>query len=198
MKQIALVILVGASLLTAVPTYPLSWLSLSCTTKGLTPGSRVLVEVQPEYQPQAVGKSYKKGIQNVGAPQLATTQHAWHFVVPASGVVSPSAHLFEFPTGVAARSSDHFGSVYLKIRFKVDDPRRTGERGYGKVRTVIFGMPARAGVNLLSRCLRFRPKNRGLRVEMAEDCRDATFAAAARREKFVPGSTGPPSKTGGP
>jgi len=192
LKRIALVTLVGASLLTALPSYGVSSLNLSFTTKGLTPGSRVWVEVLPEYQAEAVGKAYKDGFEDLGLPQPANSKHAWRFEVPASGVVAPATHNFQFPAAVAVRSSDHFGFVYLQVRFRIDDPTRKGERGYNKLETFTFAMPAHAGVNLLSRCLRLAEKGSGgLTVGIAGDCRDATFAEEIRNAKKVPGSAPP-------
>ena len=52
---------------------------------------------------------------------------------------------FTFPDDVSRAQSDHFGSIYLKTRFKIDNPQGSPRAGYGEVNEMTFGMPVPAG-----------------------------------------------------
>jgi len=185
---------VGFSLLASVPSYAVSGLKLTCTTKGLTPGSRVWIEVESEYQGMTVEGPAHGGFRDAGLPQTAKAKHVWQFEVPASGEAAPTTHNFEFPASVAVASADHFGSVVLKTRFRIDDPKRLRQNGYGEVTEATFGLPAPAGATQLARCLRLRQDGDRLSVETAADCRDSTFSKAGKYRTEGRRSDSPPSR----
>jgi hypothetical protein len=194
LKKALFAIFAGFSLLAAVPSYAVSGLKLTCATQGLTPGSRVWVEVDPQYQGMAVGGPAHGGFREAGSPQTANAKHVWNLEVPASGEAVLSSYNFEFPASVALASADHFGSVLLKVRFRIDDPKRPHQNGYGEVTEATFEMPAPAGATGLTRCLRLRQDGERLNVETAADCRDSTFDKAARSATRVHMPAGPPSR----
>lgn len=172
----ALIVILG--LLSTLPSYAVSGLKLTCTFQGLTPGARVWLEVEPQYQGTAVGDPARGGFKDVGPAQAADAKHVWQFQVPVDGGASASAYRFEFPPNVA--SGDRFGSILLKTRFRIDDPARPRQNGYGEVIEQTFAMPTPAGATELSRCLLVRQDGDRLTVGTAADCRDSTFAKTER------------------
>lgn len=168
--------LLGFGLLAALPAHAKSGLTLTCITRDLVPGTHVWIEVEPQYQQMAAkaGGAFKDS-----APRLsAKDKHVWQFEVPARGEVAPVSYEFTFPDDVSRAQSDHFGSIYLKTRFKIDNPQGSPRAGYGEVNEMTFGMPVPAGATQLSRCLRLRDEGNRLTVETAADCRDSTFDQA--------------------
>lgn len=172
----SLAIIVALGVLASLPARGETGLTLFCTTRDLPPGSQVWIEVEPQYQPQ-VAAGPDGGFRDSAPPQAAQTKHVWSFEVPASGVVAPASHHFNFPAG---KNGTNFGSIYLKTRFKIDDPRGTRRPGYGDVTEVTLGMPVPDGATRLTRCLRLRDEGDRLTVETAADCLDETFEKARR------------------
>ncbi|HYX26580.1 MAG TPA: hypothetical protein VFC23_20670, partial [Thermoanaerobaculia bacterium] len=152
-------------------------LKLTCTTRNLAPGAHVWIEVEAQYQQQVAAGPSAGGFRDSASRRDAKTKHVWQFEVPASGEVVPESYEYQFPADVDWASSDHFGSIHLKTRFKIDNPRGPRRPGYGEVTEASFAMPVRAGSAQLSRCLRLHDEGDRLTVETAADCRDSTFKA---------------------
>ena len=147
------------------------------STRDLAPGAHVWIEVETQYQQQIAGGPSAGGFRDSAPRREATTKHIWQFEVPASGEVAPESFEYQFPAANWT-SSDHFGSIQLKTRFKIDDARGLRRTGYGEVGEVTFGMPVPPGSTQLSRCLRLHDEGNRLAVETAADCLDSTFNAA--------------------
>jgi len=173
----ALATIVGLSLLAVLPVHAAGGLKLTCTTRDLAPGSHVWIEVETQYQQQVAGGPSAGGFRDSAPRQEAKTKHIWQFEVPASGEVAPESFEYEFPA-VDWTNADHFGSIQLKTRFKIDDPQGSRRIGYGEIGEVTFGMPVPAGSTQLARCLRLHDEGNRLTVETAADCRASTFKAA--------------------
>ena len=171
-----LLLTVLTGLLAAMPIYAEGGLTLTCTTRDLAPGAHVWIEVEAQYQQQAVRPS--TGFRDSALRQDAAAKHVWQFEVPASGEASPESYTYQFPAGVDWTKPDHFGSIYLKTRFRIDNPHGPRRTGYGEVTEVTFGMPIPDGTPQLSRCLRLRDEGDRLTAETAADCRDSTFEKA--------------------
>lgn|SRR5947209_12584730 len=169
--------LIGFCLLVSIPAYAGSGLKLTCTTRNLAPGAHVWIEVEAQYQQQVAAGPSAGGFRDSASRRDAKTKHVWQFEVPASGEVVPESYEYQFPADVDWASSDHFGSIHLKTRFKIDNPRGPRRPGYGEVTEASFAMPVRAGSAQLSRCLRLHDEGDRLTVETAADCRDSTFKA---------------------
>lgn len=167
--------ILGLGLLASLPAGAKTDLSLSCTTRGLTPGARVWIEVEAQYQPQDAGS-----FRDAGPRRSAQAKHVWSFEVPQSGTVAPTSYQFTFPAEKDVPDPDRFGSIYLKTRFKIDDPRAAARRGFGEITEVTFGLPVPPGASWLSRCLRLHEEGDRLNVETAADCLDASFDKAGR------------------
>lgn len=168
------------TLLAAIPAPAETGLTLSCTARDLSPGARVWIEVEVQYQPLAAQSPSEGGFKDAGPGQAARAQHVWRFEVPANGEVTPSSYRFSIPVDRNWRGSDEFAALSLKTRFKIDDSSKAGRAGYGEVTEVTFGMPAPAGVTELSRCLRLRDDGYRLMVETAGSCLDEAFDARRR------------------
>jgi hypothetical protein len=93
---------------------------------------------------------------------------------------------------VNQKSSGQLGSIYLKTRFRIDNPAGPGRAGYGEIQEMTFGMPVPPGVTELARCVRLRQDGDRLRVEAAKDCSDFSFAQAEQSGVRVHRS--PPSR----
>jgi hypothetical protein len=186
----ALFAILSFGLLAALPSYALSGLKLTCTTEGLSPGARVWLEVEPQFQATTAGDPAQGGFKDAGAPEPADGKYVWQFQVPASGERASLTHRFGFPTHVALKSGAPSGSVLLKTRFRIDDPARPHHNGYGEIIEQTFAMPAPTGVTELSRCLLLRQEGDHLTVGTAADCRDSTFAKAAKSGVRIRGKMG--------
>jgi hypothetical protein len=127
-----------------------------------------------------VGGPSQGGFRDKGALQKTTAKHEWQLEVPVSGVLSPSTYRFELPASVESASRDHFGSIVLRTRFRIDDPARRHQSGYGEVIEQSFAIPAPAGATELTRCLFLRQEGDHLRVGTAADCRDSTLDRSGR------------------
>jgi hypothetical protein len=173
--RIPIATILGLGLLASLPASAKTDLSLSCTTRGLTPGARVWIEVEAQYQPQDAGS-----FRDVGPRQLSQAKHVWSFEVPQDGVVAPTSYQFTFPAEKDDPRPDRFGSIYLKTRFRIDDPRTSARQGFGEITEVTFGLPVPPGATRLSRCLRLNDQGDRLTVETAADCLDTSFDKASR------------------
>jgi hypothetical protein len=181
----------GFGLLAALAAHAKGDLKLTCTTRDLPPGTHVWVEVEARYQQQVAGGPAEGGFRDASPTREVSAKHTWQFEVPASGEVTPQAFDYPLPMGANRAKADSFGSIYLRTRFKVDDPRGSKRGGYGQETEVTFGMPSPAGATELARCLRFRDEGKRLKVETAADCQDASFEKArlgANRVHMKPSS----------
>jgi hypothetical protein len=177
-KKLPTMIGVGLlSALAAMPSLAEGQLLLTCTARDLAPGSHVWIEVEAQYQEQIAAGPAAGGFVDSSPRRSADAPHIWQFDVPASGQIPTETYEYRFPPDVDWTSSGHFGSIYLKTRFKIDAPGAP-RPGYGEVAEVTFGMPVPAGSTRLSRCLRLRDEGDRLRVETASDCRESTFDKA--------------------
>jgi hypothetical protein len=170
--------LIGFGLLASIPAYAESRLKLTCTTRNLAPGAHVWIEVEAQYQQLVAGGPAAGGFRDSAPRRDANARHSWQFEVPATGEVAPASYEYQFPADVDWTNSGHFGSIYLKTRFKIDNPRGPRRPGYGEVIEASFAMPVPAGAAQLSRCLRLHDEGNRLTVETAADCRDSTFDKA--------------------
>ncbi len=175
-----LVVIVGFSLLAALPAQAKNGLTLTCTTRSLAPGAHVWIEVEAQYQQQVAAGPAAGGFRDTAPRKSANAKHVWQFEVPANGEVTPESYEYQFPVDVDWKGSDHFGSIQLKTRFKIDNPRGPRRPGYGEVTEASFGMPVPAGSTQLSRCLRLHDEGNRLTVETAADCRESTFDKSRR------------------
>jgi hypothetical protein len=91
---------------------------------------------------------------------------------------------------VASASGSSLGTILLKTRFRIDDPARPHQNGYGEIIEQTFPMPAPAGISELSRCLLVRQDGDRLTVGTAADCRESTLAKAERSGIRVHKKTG--------
>jgi hypothetical protein len=92
------------------------------------------------------------------------------------------------PVDVTTTEPDRFGAIYLKTRFRIDHPEARKRTGYGEVHEVTLAMSVPPGAAQLSRCLRLREEGGDLKLEIAADCRDSSFAKSAQGgSRFAPG-----------
>ena len=179
-------LIVFLTLLAAIPALGETGLTLSCTTRDLSPDARVWVEVEVQYQALAPQAPSAGGFKDSGLAQAAKFKHAWQFEIPAGGEITSGSHRFSIPVDRDRKGSDEFASLSLKVRFKIDDPSKLGRPGFGEVTEVTFGMAAPAGVTELSRCLRLRDEGTRLMVETGETCLDEAFDRSGYRVHVKP------------
>jgi hypothetical protein len=182
-----LAIIVGAALLAPLSARA-ETLTITCTTRGLPPGARVWIEVQPEYHELAVPTPDDTTVRDSRPPVVAEAKHAWQFEVSAGGDVTPASHDFTFPATVVWTSSDRgrggvppraVPSIFLRTRFRIDTPEKPPRAGYGEVQEATLGMSIPPGATeMITRCMRLRAEGDRLAVEIAADCSDASFAKA--------------------
>jgi hypothetical protein len=88
---------------------------------------------------------------------------------------------------VSPRSITSSSAILLTVRFRIDDPTRRKQNGYGDVFEQTFTVSAPSGMKDISRCLHLRQEGERLTVGVAADCRDSSYAASRQGGLRVPG-----------
>jgi hypothetical protein len=179
LKERLTVIITGIALLASAPVYA-ETVQLSLTTRGLTPGAEVWIEVTPEYHEislPSLDKADKVEPEQTAAPLEA--RHAWTVVAPVSGVVAPTEFAFTFPPAVSWTSlgtpPKFVPAILLKTRYRLDEPGATSP---AQIHELTLGLAVPPGLTEVSRCLRLRAQGGETIVDLADDCTDEAFARA--------------------
>jgi hypothetical protein len=180
--RIGLATLLGFGLLAALPAHADNGLELTCITRGLAPGATVWMDVEAQYQRVHPSRSTaNRGFHNSAQPEGASDHYVWRLTVPANGEATPGVYRFEFPVEVTSTEPDRFGAIYLKTRFRIDESgARKRAAAYGEVHEVTLAMSVPPGAVQLSRCMRLREVGDDLKLELAADCRDSSFAKSGQ------------------
>jgi hypothetical protein len=108
-------------LLVAWPAIAATGLKVEVVTRDLAPGTKVWLEVQPEYHQMMHPASPSEKVIDSGVLQQAKGESIWQF--DASESDSPISHDFSFPVDLdRTTGSGHLRVIMLETRFRIDAP----------------------------------------------------------------------------